>query len=299
MSKAKGIFGPLTLRRPVGLAYLGAANPLFVMNDTLLITGASSGFGLELARRFAADGHPLILVALPGAELDAAARELRDRHPGLAVHALGVDLSAEDGPRQVWAFTEAQGLQVDGLINNAGFGTWGFLPAISEERELQMIRLNMEALYRLTRLYLPGMVARRRGRIMNIASIAAFQPNPYMATYGATKAFVRSFSQALAVELRDQGSPVRVITVCPPAARTPFREASGMGGSALFEGWLAVDAPLVAEAAYRGFRKGRSLIIPGRFFRVLRVITRLLPESVSVWVGLSTLRQGVPRSAGV
>lgn len=266
------------------------------MKDAIVITGGSSGFGLELARRFARDGHPLVLAALPGAELEAAAQEIRHRHPELPVHAFGVDLSNPEGPESLYAFTQGQGLAIAGVVNNAGYGTWGFLPEIPQHSEESMIGLNVLGLYRVTRLYLPDMVARGRGRIMHIASIAAFQPNPYMATYGATKAFVRSFSQALSRELMDQGSPVRIITVCPPAARTPFRDRAGMERSSLFSGWLSVDAPLVANAAYRAWQRGQDLMIPGRLFRLLHVVTRLLPESLSTRVAQRTLRRGLPRT---
>ncbi|MBP6184719.1 MAG: SDR family oxidoreductase [Saprospiraceae bacterium] len=262
--------------------------------DTILITGGSSGFGLELAHRFAASGHPLVLVALPGKALDLAKSEVEQRYPGIHVYTLPVDLTAADGPDLVFSFIQNKGLTIDGLINNAGFGTWGFLPDISQEKEEAMIHLNILALYRLTRLFLPGMIARKRGQIMHIASIAAFQPNPYMATYGATKAFVRSFSQALERELKDQGSPVRVTTVCPPAARTPFREASGMKDSALFSGWLSVDAPLVADAAFRAYQRKQGLMIPGRLYRILHVLTRFLPEWVSTNIAIQTLRKGLP-----
>ncbi len=262
--------------------------------NTILITGSSSGFGLELAHRFAASGHALVLVALPGEEFDRAKTIIEQGHPGAEVYALPVDLTETDGPERVFAFTQKMGIAIDGLINNAGFGTWGFLPDISQEKEESMIQLNIMALYRLTRLFLPGMIARKKGQIMHIASIAAFQPNPYMATYGATKAFVRSFSQALERELKDQGSPVRITTVCPPAARTPFREASGMKDSALFSGWLSVDAPLVAEAAYRAYQRKQGLIIPGRLYRILHVLTRFLPEWVSTNIAIQTLRKGLP-----
>lgn len=265
-------------------------------SEFVIITGGSSGFGLELARRFALDGHPLLLAALPGQDLEQAAEELRQRHPGLPVHAFAVDLSKPEGPDALFAFTREQGLVIGGVVNNAGFGTWGFLPDIPQHSEEGMIGLNVLGLYRVTRLFLPDMVARGKGRIMHIASIAAFQPNPYMATYGATKAFVRSFSQALSRELVDRGSPVRIITVCPPASRTPFRDRAGMDRSALFAGWLSVDASLVADAAYRAWHKGQDLMIPGRLFRMLHVVTRLLPESLSIVVAQRTLRKGLHRA---
>lgn len=262
-------------------------------SEFVLITGGSSGIGLELARHFARDGHPLVLAALPGPDLEQAVEELRQRHPGLPLHAFAVDLSKPEGPEALFAFTREQGMAIGGVVNNAGFGTWGFLPDIPQHSEEAMIGLNVLGLYRVTRLFLPDMVARGRGRIMHIASIAAFQPNPYMATYGATKAFVRSFSQALSRELIDQGSAVRIITVCPPATRTPFRDRAGMGRSSLFGGWLSVDAPLVSEAAYRAWCRGHDLMIPGRLFRMLHVVTRLLPESFSVRLAKRTLRKGL------
>jgi short-subunit dehydrogenase len=266
--------------------------------DRVLITGGSSGFGLELAHRFGATGHDLLLVALPGEELEEAAHLVRTQYPSVEVHHFGVDLSLADGPKRVSDFVRAHSLRIDVLINNAGFGTWGFLPDIDGDRELAMLRLNIEGLYRLTRLFLPEMIAQRRGHIINIASIAAFQPNPYMAAYGATKAFVRSFSLALYWEMRDQQLPIHVTTVCPPAARTPFREASGMAESALFSGWLAVDAPLVADATFRGYRRKAYQVIPGRLYRFLYVLTRLLPERLSILIGLDTLRKGIPRPRG-
>lgn len=267
-------------------------------SEFILITGGSSGFGLELARRFAQDGHPLLLAALEGPELDQAVEELRLRHPKLPVHAFAVDLSTPDGPDALFAHTRAQGWVIAGVVNNAGFGTWGYLSDIPQRSEENMIGLNVLGLYRVTRLFLPDMVARDRGRIMHIASIAAFQPNPYMATYGATKAFVRSFSQALSHELADQGSAVKIITVCPPAARTPFRQRAGMERSSLFGGWLSVDAPMVADAAYRAWHRGHDLMIPGRLFRILHIVTRLLPESLSIRLAKQTLRKGLHGARG-
>lgn len=265
-------------------------------NSFVVITGGSSGIGLELASRFGAEGYPLFLVALPGKELEEAALILKDKYPTLQVTHLGVDLSREDGPDRVLAFVREQEMDVDVLVNNAGFGTWGFLPDVDQERELSMLRLNIEGLYRLTRLFLADMIEKRRGHIVNIASIAAFQPNPYMAAYGASKAFVRSFSLSLYWEMRDQKLPIHITTVCPPAVRTPFRDAAGMKDSALFSSWLAVDAPLVADAAFRGFKRKSYQVIPGLLYRFLYVVIRLVPERVSVMIGLHTLRKGLPPS---
>lgn len=264
--------------------------------DFIVITGGSSGLGYEIALRFAAAGYPLVIAALPDHAMANAKAKLTQHFPELEIRFFPIDLTLPDGPDRLFDFTQEEGIPIGGLINNAGFGTWGFLPDVPVRRELEMMQLNILALYRLTRLFLPGMIARRQGQIMHISSIAAFQPNPYMATYGATKSFVRSFSQALERELSDKGIPVYITTVCPPAARTPFRQASGMDDSALFTGWLAVDAPLIADAAFKGYQRKQGLVIPGKLFRILHVLTRLLPEWVSTLIAVHTLRKGLPES---
>ena len=260
----------------------------------VLITGGSTGIGRELAFRFAASGHHLFLVALPEPALEETAADLRQQHPQCTVHTLALDLTEPNALDTLQTAIQDAGFPVDVLVNNAGFGTWGYLPHVGQAMEEKMIQLNILALYRLTRHFLQDMRQEQRGVIMNIASIAAFQPNPYMATYGASKAFVRSFSQALDQECRDQGENIRVLTVCPPAARTPFQDRAGMGQSALFRGWLAVDAPLVADAAFRAYRQRRHLMIPGRKFRLIRMLTNLLPESFRSGIARHTLRQRLP-----
>lgn len=263
------------------------------MEAYTLITGGSTGIGLELADRFARDGHNLLLVALPGPELEAARTLLLGKYPLIKVDLFAVDLSVQDGPDQLRAYTNSKGYVIEVLVNNAGFGSWGFLPQIDQSREEAMIALNITALYKLTRYYLKEMQARNKGHIIHTASIAAFQPNPYMATYGATKAFVRSFSIALEHELKDQGSGVRITTVCPPAAKTAFVQASGMDRASLATSWLSSDVPTIADAAYRQYKRGGGQIIPGRLFQFLHFITGFFPETLSIAIGKMTLKKGL------
>ena len=264
------------------------------MPETFLITGGSSGIGLALAHHVARVGHHLILAALPGQELEEAGRDLRASFPGIDVHLCPVDLARPEGPDQVYAFTSSRDLVVDVLVNNAGVGTWGRLDTIDTRKEVGMIELNVLAQYKLTRLYLTPMQERKKGHILFVASIAAFQPNPYMSTYGATKAFVRSFGLALHHELIDQGSAIRVTTICPPAIPTAFQRVAGMEHSALFSGWLASDVESVAKAIWRGYRNNARQVIPSRLLTFLQPFIRLLPESWSIWMAKRTLRQNLP-----
>lgn len=264
------------------------------MTKTVLITGGSSGIGRALAGHFARAGHHLILVALPGPELELAQTSIQQEYPDVEVHIYPVDLSQPGGPDQVWAFTSSKGIQVDVLVNNAGFGTWGPLYTIDYEREVQMLELNILSLYKLTRLYLRPMHDRNAGHLLIIASIAAFQPNPYMAAYGASKSFVRSFGLALYHELKDQGSPIRVTTICPPAVPTAFQQVAGMSRSALFSGWLSSDVDTVARAAWIGYARKKRQVIPTWYLPVINVISRLLPEQLSIWMARQTLRKNLP-----
>jgi len=243
-----------------------------------LITGGSGGIGLELARLFARDGYRLLLVSLPKAELEAGREKLKREYPDTDVLTLRKDLSRPEAAREVFDWTRELGLEVDVLVNNAGFGTYGYLQDISVEREAAMIRLHVETLYRLTRLFLEGMLARDRGRILNLSSISAFQPNPLLATYGATKAFVLQFSRSLAFELREQGSRVRVTASCPtPVKQTGFQRAADMEDSSLFSTWMTTTPDVVAQDSYRALMSGRELVIPGKGFQWLHGFLRLLP----------------------
>jgi len=198
-------------------AYVGALDGKR-QRETALITGASSGIGLDLARLMA-PGFDLIITARNQAGLENIAQELEIAH-GNHVHVIPADLAMPDAPQQVFAEIERRGLQVDILVNNAGFGSYGAFAESDHQTDLDMIQVNITALTSLAKLALPGMLARKRGRIMNVASTAGFQPGPLMAVYYATKAYVIMFSEAIANELK--GSGVTVTCLCPGATATKF-----------------------------------------------------------------------------
>ena len=191
-----------------------------------LITGASSGIGEEFAHRYAAQKHDLVLVARTESKLQDLSEKLRAEH-GITVTVIPCDLTAPDAAERLWEETNRAGLEIDVLVNNAGFGTSGDVADESPERLEQEVRLNCLTLTGLTARYLPAMRERKNGTIINIASTAAFQPLPHMAVYGATKAFVLSFTEALWSETRKDG--IRVLAVCPGSTDTPFFEHSGEG----------------------------------------------------------------------
>jgi hypothetical protein len=246
-------------------------------NQTVLITGASGGIGLELARLFAAGGYDLVLVARSGPRLEEIAAELASRH-GVAARALPCDLAAREAPEEV--FRQLSGVAIDVLVNNAGFATFGAFVEIDLARELEELQLNVVTLTHLTKKLLPGMLARRRGGILNVASTAAFQPGPLMAVYYASKAYVLSFSEALAEELA--GTGVTVTALCPGPTATGFQQRAAMQDSKLFSGLLKVaDAPGVARAGYAGFRAGRRIVIPGLLNRLVVQSLRVSPRALA------------------
>ena len=242
-----------------------------------LVTGASSGIGLELARLLAADGHDLVLVARRADAIDALAREVREAH-GRAALALSADLAEPDAAKRIVERLSAESIEIDVLVNNAGFGGLGRFDQRRLEDDLAMIQVNITSLVALTRLLLPGMVSRGRGRIMNVASTAAFQPGPLMAVYYATKAFVLSFSEAIADELRDTG--VTVTALCPGPTRTGFQSAAGMGLSPLFKGRALPDGAAVAREGYPALKRGQRVVVTGLMNRVAAQGYRFLPRRV-------------------
>ena len=246
--------------------------------QTALITGASGGIGLELARLFAAGGYDLVLVARSTAKLEELAGELR-KHGG-AVRVLAKDLARPESPEEVFRELEAAGVAVDVLVNNAGFATYGPFVEIDLGRELEELQLNVVTLTHLTKKLLPGMLARRRGGVLNLASTAGFQPGPLMAVYYATKAYVISFSEALAEEM--SGTGVTVSVLCPGPTATGFQRRAGMEASKLFSGVLQVaDAAAVARAGYEGFRAGKRIVIPGLINKIGVQSIRVSPRALA------------------
>lgn len=242
-----------------------------------LVTGASMGIGADLAELLAADGHDLVLVARGGAALQVVADRLSKNY-GVDAGVIAADLAADGAPARIAAQLAASGIEIDVLVNNAGYGVTGDFVSTPPDAELRMLSLNVMALTELTKLFLPAMVARGRGGVLNVASIAAFLPGPLMAAYYASKAYVVSFSEALAVEVSDRG--VRVCCVCPGATHTGFADRAGMGKARLFNSPAVMDSMSVARIGYRGFLRGERVVVTGLRNRALIASMRLAPRSV-------------------
>jgi hypothetical protein len=249
------------------------------MSETVLVTGASSGIGLELARCFAADESNLVLVARNTAAMDALAAEIRQQHQ-IDVHVITADLVRPDSPEKILAELQGRGTVVDVLVNNAGFGLHGAFAQLPLARQLEIIQVNISALVNLTGLLLPAMLQRHRGGILNVGSVAGFFPGPNMAVYYASKAFVQSFSEALAVELR--GTGVTITNLCPgPTESNFFRVARSYQTRELQAAKMSTAA--VAAAGHRAFRQRRCVQVPGAANRVLSQVPRFLPRAVIRW----------------
>ena len=245
------------------------------VSETVLVTGASSGIGAELARVFAKNGSALVLTARSVDKLEELARELRERQ-GTSVRVVAVDLATADGPAKLVARLAEEGAQVDVLVNNAGYATYGHFTEIDWAVEARELQLNVVSLTELTKRLLPGMLSRQRGGVLNVASTAAFQPGPLMALYYATKAYVLSLSEALAEEVR--GTGVHVAALCPGPTQSGFQARAAMESSRLVKGKRLMDAASVAEAGYEGFRRGASVIIPGFQNWMLAQSVRFMPR---------------------
>jgi len=226
---------------------------------TALITGASFGIGLELARIFAREGHDLVLVARSGDKLRQLAAELEKNYNARSL-ILAADLTDPGACAYILDQTTRASLEVEILANNAGFGQYGMFAESDLEDCLRQIQLNVTALTHLTRLYLPEMVGRKSGRILNVASTAAFQPGPLMAVYFATKAYVLHFSEALANEL--SGTGVTVTCLCPGATATEFHKRANASQMNLLK-MGSMDARTVAEDGYRALMTGKPVVISG------------------------------------
>jgi len=246
------------------------------MGRTVLITGASSGIGHELALLFARDGFDCVITARRVDRLEALAEQVRREHR-VRVSVIAADLADPGSPERIFAAIQAAGMEIDVLVNNAGFPTYGHFSELDSRAELDELQVNVVALTHLTKLFLPGMVERRDGRILNLASTAAFEPGPLMAVYYASKAYVLSFSQALGNELA--GTGVSITALCPGITRTGFQEAGAMGDSRLVQGRMA-DAASVALVGYRGVMARKSVVIPGFANKLVPLAVRLAPRSV-------------------
>lgn len=246
-----------------------------------IVTGASGGLGLEFARLLAADRYDLVLIARSGDKLEVIAAELRDRH-GVSVETQAMDLSRPGAAAAVLARVP----ECDVLINNAGFATNGRFDEIAEDRIREEVLLDVLTLTELTRAYLPGMRTRGAGRFLNVASTAGFLPGPFMAVYYAAKAYVISFSQAVAEESR--GTGVTVTCLCPGATATGFADRANAKETLLFKRHVA-DAASVALAGYRGMMRGRDLVIPGISNKLVPLAARLSPRRLLLRISRKTV----------
>ena len=244
---------------------------------TALITGASSGLGEEFARQLARENYDLVLTARREERLKAVAAEAI-RLGSSKVEVIASDLGQRGAAQDLHREVSARGLEIEVLVNNAGFGTHGVFHKLPLEREIDEIDLNITALVSLTRLFLESMVARRRGTIINVASTAAFQPIPYMATYAATKAFVLNFSEAVALEVKRDG--VTVMALCPGPTRTEFQGAAGVETSS-FPAFAYMDAKTVVAQALASAKRGKAVRINGIMNRLMAQSTRLGPRSLN------------------
>ena len=241
-----------------------------------LITGGSVGIGAALADVFASRGHDLILVARNREKLEARGAAIRTRF-GVEVTCLPEDLSDPSGPRRLHDALIGLDLDVHYLVNNAGSGLYGKFATTNLDAELTMIQLNVTSIVDLTKRLIPAMIDRGNGRILNVASTAAFVPGPWMSVYYATKAFLLSFSQAIDYELKPRG--ITVTTLCPGPTESEFKVRAGSQRSRLFEAFV-MDAPRVARVGYQAMMKGKPVAIPGMRNKLIPVAARVVPRSM-------------------
>lgn len=245
-------------------------------HTTTLITGASSGIGLELARAFAAHGHPLILTARNSDELLKIAADLKSAYE-VPVYTIARDLEEANAADEIAEELESQGIPVHVLVNNAGLGFLGNFWDMPFERDLSMLRVNIGAMVHLTKLFLPQMIARGSGRVLNTASIASFEPGPTLAVYHATKAFVLSLSEALATEL--EGTGITVTALCPGATDTDFFPKAGMVDTWAFQKGKVMSPREVAELGYKAAIKGERVVVAGVVNKLMVFSRHLMPEA--------------------
>lgn len=244
------------------------------MKQRVLITGASSGIGLALAQEFASHGHPLVITARVESELIEAAQQLQSEHR-VDVQIIAQDLEEPNATERI--FNAVGEGQIDILVNNAGLGQRGNFWEIPIEKDMSILRVNIETVLRLTKLFLPGMIQRNNGGILNTASIAGFEPGPLLAVYHASKAFVLSFTEALATELKD--TKLLVTALCPGATDTDFFPKADMVETKIFQKGNVMAPREVAEKGYAAFMRGERVYIPGAMNKTLVFSRRFMPES--------------------
>jgi uncharacterized protein len=261
---------------------------------TVLITGASSGIGYEFAKIFAKNGFDVVLVARSELKLVNTALEFQQQY-GIRAIPIAKDLSELNAAVELYDLLNAQNIKVDILINNAGFGAFGPFTETSWEEEQKMMQVNITLLTKMCKLFAADMLKRRYGKILNVASTAAFQPGPLMAVYYATKAYVLSLSEALSNEL--QGTGVTVSCLCPGPTNTDFHRRAEMSASKLVKSNVTMDAAPVARIGYKGLMRGKRLIIPGVKNKVFVQAQRFLPRKMITAI-VRRVQDGRPRPNG-
>ncbi|RIL02770.1 MAG: oxidoreductase [Proteobacteria bacterium] len=253
-----------------------------------LVTGASSGLGADFARELAGRGANVVLVARREEPMKALAASLESAH-GVATRVVAMDLAAEDAPPALADRMRADGIDVDVLVNNAGFGVFGPFLELPWERERQMLALDVVALVHLTKLFAAGMAKRGTGWILQVASIGAFQPTPTYATYSAAKSFVLSFGEAIAHELRPHG--VRVCTVCPGVTATEFLAVAGQRTS-LYQRMMMMQSPAVVRSAVKAMLRGKTSVTPGVSNALAAFSMRLTPRRLQAAIASAAMNLG-------
>ena len=242
-----------------------------------LITGASMGLGAEFARLFASEGYDLVLTARNGERMAVLKKEVENLH-GITAHILVADLVDERAPVGIHDHLKRSGIAIDVLVNNAGFGMYGKFHESDFDTELEMVQVNIVALMHLTKLFVRDMVSRRRGRIINVASTAAFQPGPLQSVYYASKAFVLSFTEAVNDELR--GTGVTATALCPGPTPTGFQERANVGNLRGLRLLMRMSPEAVVRAGYNGMKRGQPVVVPGALNNMLAIGVRLAPRAL-------------------
>ena len=254
---------------------------------TALITGASSGIGYELTRCFAQDGHNVIMVANQEDKLQQAAQQISTEFPLIRVETVSIDLSRDGAADRLYSEVQDKGLQVEFLVNNAGFGDKGPFLENELDKELSLIHLNVITLVTLTKRYLREMVNRGSGKILQVSSVAAFLPHPLLAVYAATKSFVLSFSESLQNEIKE--TPISITILCPPPTETNFFEVANMENSKIANSSQVQAADEVAKAGYEGLKKGDKRVLPTFVAKMYAAQGITLPDSVNAAIVHSQL----------
>ena len=263
------------------------------MRDYVLITGATSGIGREFVKLFALDGYNIVLTSTSKELLDKEKKELENKYKDIKIYTIAKDLSKEDSAKEIYEELEKEKINVSILINNAGFGYFGKLVDSNIEKNNNLLMVNNNALVKLSYYFGKAMAKRKKGKILNVGSIAAFQGGPYMATYYASKAFVVSFSEALREELKNDN--VVVSCLCPGPTRTNFEKNANLQKSYMFKKMDTCSAEYVARIGYNALMKGKSLVTSGFPNKIVVFLTRLSPRiinaKVSGWINLGKLNK--------